>query len=163
MSITPTTQHFRPLTAKGSLAAAAVFGLLGGPVALASPAVAETSLRGCTVGPLEPRSSSSWDSARDSGEGEFRIRVECNGNRTVQIKQLRFEDDAGKHDDFLGHSTFWVSFDNGDRSVTLHSSEDVEEGDEVYQLVSFRVRSGNSDNWSDWTDWEKSDVATIGD
>ena len=161
MSITQKTLHLRPLTTKGSLAAAAVIGLLGGPVALASPASAETSLRGCTVDPLKPTSSSSWDSNRDSEEVDFRIRVECNGDKTVQILQLRVEEDSGKHDGLLGSTKFQESFDDDDDSVTLHSHEDVEEGEEVYQLVSFRVRSGNSDNWSDWTDWEKSDLATI--
>lgn len=161
MSITPKTPHLHPLTTKGTLAAAAVIGLLGGPVALASPASAETSLRGCTVDPLKPTSSSSWDSKRDSEEADFRIRVECNGDKTVQILQLRVEEDSGKHDDLLGSTKFRESFDDDDDSVTLHSHEDVEECEEVYQLVSFRVRSGNSDNWSDWTDWEKSDVATI--
>lgn len=161
MSITPQTPHFP--TTRGALVAAAAIGLVGAPIAVASPASAETSLRGCTVDPLKPTSASSWESRDDDEEAVFRIKVECNGNKTVQIKQRLFEDDAEGHDDLLGSTTFWESFDNHDRSVTVHSSEDVEEGEEVYQLVSFRVSSGNSDNWSGWTDWEKSDVATIDD
>ena len=95
---------------------------------------------------------------------DFRIYVDCNGNKTVQIRQLRFEDDRGRHDDFLGASVFWESFDRRDDAVRIHSYDRVPNGpgsEEVYQLVSFRVRSGNSDHWSDWTRWEKSDVARI--
>ena len=51
-----------------------------------------------------------------------------------------------------------------DDAVRIHSYDRVPNGpgsEEVYQLVSFRVRSDNSDHWSDWTRWEKSDVARI--
>lgn len=159
MSITPSTRNSRPLKAKFALISAVSLGLIGGPVALAAPADASTSERGCTVDPRKPTSG--------DHKVDFRISVDCRGNKTVQIRQLRFEDDRGRrNDDFPGHSTFWESFDRNDRSVTLHSFDRVPNLDrrgteEVYQLVSFRVRSGNSDNWSDWTRWEKSDVATI--
>jgi hypothetical protein len=166
MSINPTTQHHRPRTAKFALASSVVLGLIAAPLTLAAPANAETSERGCTVDPLKPKPSSK--SHWDTNEVDFRIRVECNGNKTVQIRQLRFEDDPGRKDTFLGRSTFLESFDRHDRSVTLHSRHDVPNADrhgdeEVYQLVSFRVRSGHSDNWSDWTDWEKSDIAEVDD
>lgn len=160
MSITP-TQQSRHLAARFTLASAAVLGLVGGPVAWAAPAAASTSERGCTVDPLKPKSTG------DSDEVDFRIWVECHGNKTVEIRQLRFEEDDGGHDDFLGRSKFRESFDNHDGSEILHSRDTVDvdrhDSEEVYHYVSFRVASGNSDNWSDWTDWEKSDVATIED
>ena len=132
---------------------AVTLGLIGGPVAVAGPATASTSERGCTVDPRKP-------TAQDH-RVDFRIRVDCNGNKTVQVRQLRVEADNRGRDDLLGKTTFWESFDRRDDSVTLHGYEWSRGLDKVYQLVSFRVRSGNSDHWSDWTRWEKSDVARI--
>lgn len=149
----PTTPH--PRAAKFTLVSAITLGLIGGPVALAAPADASTRQGGCTVDPLRPTDRSHWV--------DFRIRVDCRDNRTVQIRQLRYEDERGRrHDDFLGGSTFWESFNRRHESTTVHSYRFVPDrrGDEkVYQLVSFRVRVGN--HWSNWTRWEKSEVATL--
>ena len=156
MSIISSPRKSRPLVAKIALIPAVTLGLIGGPVALAGPATAATSDRGCTVDPLKP--------TKHDHKVDFRIYVDCYGNKTVQIRQLRFEDDPGRHDDFLGASLFWKSFDRNDGAVRIHSYDHVPNGpgsEEVYQLVSFRVRSGNSDHWSDWTRWEMSDVARI--
>lgn len=156
MSIINSPRKYRPLVAKIALIPAVTLGLIGGPVALAGPATAATSDRGCTVDPLKP--------TQHDHKVDFRIFVDCYGDRTVQIRQLRFEDDPGRHDDFLGASVFWKSFDRRDGAVRIHSYDHVPNGpgsEEVYQVVSFRVRSGNSDHWSDWTRWEKSDVARI--
>lgn len=173
MSITPASTNQRPLWVKVALIPAVGLGLLGGPVAFAAPANASTSERGCTVDPLKPTAHddsdghSSWDSKHDSNRVDFRIQVDCNGDKTVEIRQLRIEDQNGsRHHTFLGSSTFWESFDNHSGSVTLHSPDQVPNLDrhhskEAFQLVSFRVRSGHNDNWSNWTDWEKSDVATV--
>lgn len=166
MSITPVTKKSRPLGAKVALISAVSMGLIGGSVALAAPAEASTSDRGCTVDPLKP--TTRWGSGWDSQQVDFRISVSCRGDKTVEIRQRRFEDDHGRrHEDFLGSSTFRESFGNRDRSITVHSFDRVANVDrrsheEVFQVVSFRVRSGNSGNWSDWTSWEKSGVATVG-
>lgn len=163
MSSTPSTKKSRPLGAKVALTSTVSMGLIGGPVALAAPADASTSDRGCTVDPLKP--TTRWGSGWDSRLVDFRISVSCRDDKTVEIRQRRFEDDHGRrHEDFLGSSQFRVSFVNRDRSVTVHSFDRVPNVDrrsheEVFQAVSFRVRSGN---WSDWTIWEKSDIATIG-
>ena len=162
MSIINSPRKSRPRVAKIALIPAVTLGLIGGPVALAGPATAATSERGCTVDPLKPTKQDNRD--RGKTRVDFRIYVDCYGDKTVQIRQLRFEDDPGRHDDFLGRSTFWESFDRRDDAVRIHSYDRVPNGpgsEEVYQLVSFRVRSGNSDHWSDWTRWEKSDVARI--
>ncbi|KUM33634.1 hypothetical protein [Arthrobacter sp. EPSL27] len=164
MSITKPPRKTRSRAARIALIPAVALGLIGGPVAAAGPAFASTSERGCTVDPLKPIKHDNKD--RSKVRVDFRIYVDCNGNKTVEIRQLRFEDDRGRNDDFLGKSTFWRSFDPRDDSVTIHSYDRVPNLDrrgseEVYQLVSFRVRSGNSDHWSDWTRWEKSDVARL--
>lgn len=155
MSITtPSPSKTRPRTAKFTLVSAVALGLIGGPVALAAPAEASRSVYGCTVDPLKPTERSHWV--------DFRIEVDCRDHRTVQIRQLRYEDDHGRrNDDFLGRSTFWKYFNRHD-DTTIHSHDWVpnRRGDEkVYQLVSFRVRVGN--HWSDWTRWDMSDVATL--
>ena len=162
MSITNSPRMTRSRTARIALIPAVALGLIGGPVAAAGPAVASNSVRGCTVDPLRPVKQDNKD--RNKFRVDFRIYVDCNGNKKVEIRQLRFEDDHGRNDDFLGKSTFWKSFDRRDDSVRIHSFDSVRDGqgtEEVYQLVSFRVRSGNSDHWSDWTRWEKSDVARL--
>ncbi|KIS26013.1 hypothetical protein TV39_18525 [Arthrobacter sp. SPG23] len=94
---------------------------------------------------------------------DFRIRVDCNGNKTVEIRQRRFEQDNRWRDDLLGRTTFKESFDRRDGRITIHSRDNVDRDkgkDRVYHEVSFRVKSGN--NWSDWTRWEKSDIAVLG-
>ena len=162
MSIINAPKKSRTRAARIALIPAVALGLIGGPVATAGPAAAATSERGCTVNPLKPTKQDNWDRSRTTVD--FRIYVNCIGNRTVQIRQLRFEDERGRNDEFLGWSTFWKSFDRRDDAVRIHSFDHVRNGpgtEEVYQLVSFRVRSGNSDHWSDWTRWEKSDVARI--
>ena len=122
---------------------------------MAAPADASTSLRGCTVSPLRPTDRTHLV--------DFRIRVDCRDDKTVQIRQLRYEDERGRrHDDLLGSSTYRESLNRRHESVTIHSYNRVRDlrGDErVYQLVSFRVRIGN--HWSDWTRWERSEVATL--
>ncbi len=159
MSITPSVKKSHSWRTRVALFSVMSFGLTGVPAALAAPAQADTSYRGCTVDPLKPTSHG------NSQRVDFQIKVHCRDGRTVQIRQLRFEDDRGRrNDDFLGSSWFWESFDRHDGSVTLHSYDRVPNLDrrgpeEVYQIVSFRVRTGH--DWSSWTRWEKSDVATV--
>ena len=154
MSITPSTKT-RPFGTRFALISAVSLGLVGGPVALAAPADASTSLRGCTVDPLKPTDLR-------YNRADFRISVDCNGNKTVEVRQRRFEQDSRRHETFLGRSTFTERFDRRDGRVVIHSRDNVKRDpsrDRVFQEVSFRVKSGN--NWSDWTRWEKSDVAVI--
>lgn len=156
MSVTTPSTKTRPLAARFTLVSAVTLGLIGGPVALAAPADASTSLRGCTVEPLRPTERNHWV--------DFRIRVDCKDNKAVQIRQLRYEDERGRNDDFLGRSTFWQSFNRPDDSVTIHSYDRVpiqgrHNSEQVYQLVSFRVRTGK--HWSDWTRWEMSKEGTV--
>ncbi len=155
MSTTTPTKS-RPLGTRFALISAVSLGLIGGPVALAVPADASTSLRGCTVNPLKPT---------DAGKNvaEFKIKIDCNGKKVVEVRQKRFEKDRNGRDDKLGNTTEWRKyFDKHDGKVTVSKKADVDKDkgkDRVYQEVSFRVKNGN--NWSDWTKWERSDVARI--
>jgi hypothetical protein len=156
MSITPTT---KARTRAIALVPIVSLGLLGGSVAVAAPAQAETSRNGCTVNPLDPRDLR-------GNRVDFRIKVECRADRTVQIRQLRYEDERGprRSDDFLGGSHFTEKFNWRD-TRTIHSVDRVPNLDrrgteEVYHIVSFRVKTNNG-HWSDWTRWEKSGVVEV--
>ncbi|CAN7549488.1 hypothetical protein [Arthrobacter sp. LjRoot14] len=155
MSTTTPTKS-RPFGTRFALISAVSLGLIGGPVALAVPADASTSLRGCTVDPLKPT---------DAGKNvaEFKIRIHCNGNKIVDVRQKRFEKDRHGRDDRLGSSEWRrLEFNRHDERMTLSKKDTVDKDkgkDRVYQEVSFRVKSGN--DWSDWTKWERSDVAVI--
>lgn len=154
MSTTTPTKS-RPFGTRFALISAVSLGLIGGPVALAVPADASTSLRGCTVNPLKPT-----DAGRNLAE--FKIRIDCNGKKVVEVRQKRFEKDRHGRDDRLGSDSWVKYFDRHDDKVTVSKKDSVHKDrgrDRVYQEVSFRVKSGN--NWSDWTKWERSDVATI--
>ncbi|WP_045731160.1 hypothetical protein [Pseudarthrobacter chlorophenolicus] len=160
MSITPTTRT-RSIRAKMALVPALTLGLLGGAAAVAAPAQANDNHRdGCTVDPLKPTDLR-------GKRVDFKIKVDCYGERTVQIRQLRYEDERGprRSDDFLGGSNFYEHFNRHDGARTLHSVDRVPNldrrgGEEVYHVVSFRVRDDRG-HWSDWTRWEKSPVADV--
>ena len=165
MSITPSTRKTRPLRTNIAVLSVVSLGLLGSSVALAAPSEAKASERGCTVEPLKPTlvheadKKDKKDNKHSFHEVDFKISVDCNGNKKVDIRQKRFE-----NDDKLGTSRFKEEFSGGDKRMIINSLDHVpnSKGEEkVYHVVSFRVKTGN--NWSDWTQWEKSDVLKIGD
>lgn len=158
MSITPTMKA--GIRARIALVPIVSLGLLGGSVAMAAPVQAETERHGCTVDPLDPRDLR-------GNRVDFRIKVDCDGKKTVQIRQQRYEDERGprRSDDFLGASRFTEEFKKHDGARTIHSVDRVRNLDkrgaeEVYHIVSFRVQKNNGD-WTDWTKWEKSDVVEV--
>jgi hypothetical protein len=164
MSITPSKS--RSIRAKIALVPALSLGLLGG--AMAGPAQAHDDYRhgythGCWVKPLDPKDLR-------GNRVDFKIKVDCDGEKSVQIRQLRYEDEDGprRSDDFLGHSHFYVKFEKHDGEKTLHSVDRVRNLDrrgaeEVYHLVSFRVKDhkGHWSDWSKWSDWKKSEVVKV--
>jgi hypothetical protein len=163
MSIT--AMKTRSARAKAALVPALTLGLLGGSLALAGPAQANDDYRddyrnGCTVKPLSPKDLR-------GNRVDFKIDVNCYGEKTVQIRQLRYEDERGprRSDDFLGGSHFYESFNKHDHGKTIHSVDRVPNLDrrgaeEVYHIVSFRVKDGKG-HWSDWSGWKKSEVVEV--
>ena len=155
MSITPTMKT-RSTRAKIALVPVLSLGLLGGSMAMAAPVQAETSRHGCTVDPRDPENLR-------GDKVDFKIKVDCNGKKSVQIRQLRYEEDRG-HDDFLGGSHFYEHFDKKDGARTVHSVDHVpdqrKDSEAVYHYVSFRVKDDKG-HWSNWTKWEKSDVVKV--
>lgn len=156
--------------------------MFGGFLALAAPANAETSRYGCTDDPLDPKVQYH---NQYHNRVDFDIKADCNGEKTVEIRQRIYEDDRGsrRHDDLLIERTVRADFDRRDDARTLdycvdfgddhgrhdyamHKSDcdDVDNHhrkvEEVYQLVSFRVQN-HGGHWSDWTDWEKSAVVEV--
>ncbi|MBT2593781.1 hypothetical protein [Arthrobacter sp. ISL-72] len=159
MTIAQSTKS-RPFGTRFALISAVSLGLIGGPVALAIPADASTSLRGCTVDPLKPTTEhkkDEWKKGEWKKEVDFKIRIDCNGNKTVKIHQKLFKKDSHGRD--LGYCKFEKHFSSHDGRVTTNCPCDVHKGDKVYHEVSFQVKTGN--NWSDWTKWERSEVVTI--
>lgn len=163
MSITPTMKT-RSIRAKIALVPVLSLGLLGGSVAIAAPAQAHDDhhhhRHGCTVKPLSPHDLK-------GNKVDFKIKADCHGEKTVQIRQLRYEDERGprRSDDFLGSSHFYVKFDWRDDHKIIHSVDRVRNLDrrgaeEVYHLVSFRVKD-HKGHWSDWSEWKKSDVVEV--
>ena len=164
MSITPST-GIRSTRARIALVPLLSLGLLGGSVAFAGPALGHDDRRddrhGCTVKPLDPKDLR-------GNKVDFRIKADCDGKKTIHIRQLRYEDEKGprRTDDLLGRSHFYEEFKkDDDKARTIHSVDKVRNLDrrgaeEVYHVVSFRVQKGNGD-WSDWTKWEKSDVVEV--
>lgn len=163
MSITPTT-GIRSTRARITLVPLLSLGLLGGSVAFAGPAQAHDDRRddrhGCTVKPLDPKDLR-------GNKVDFRIKADCDGKKTVHIRQLRYEDEKGprRSDDFLGSSHFYEEFDKNDDARIIHSVDKVRNLDkrgaeEVYHMVSYRVKKDNG-HWSDWSEWKKSDVVEV--
>lgn len=156
MSITPTMKG-RTIRAKIALIPALSLGLFAGSVALAAPAQAhdDDSIRGCTVKPLKPTDErGNWVN--------FRIKVKCEGKeRTVHIKQIRYEADRGR-DTRLGDDYFVRDLDHKDYKIIdsldhVRKNLDRNGSEEVYHKVSFAVENSHGD-LSDWSDWIKSEV-----
>src|SRR5215217_4508425 len=126
MSITPSTRKTRPVRANIALLSVVSLGLLAGSVALAAPAEAKTSERGCTVEPLKPTlvheddKKDKNDKKKSFHKVDFKIWVDCNGNKEVDIRQKRFE-----RDDKLGTSRFNEEFRGGDKIMTIKSRDHV--------------------------------------
>lgn len=148
----------RSTRAKVALIPVVSMGLFGASVAMAAPAQAETSSYGCTVDPLDPK-----DLRGDYAE--FSFKVDCNGEKTVEISQRIYENERGSrhHDDLLAERVVTVDFDRHDDARTIDYCVDVGHHDrDVYQRVQFRVQN-HGGHWSDWTDWEKSAVVEVDD
>ena len=171
------TQKTHSTRARVALVPVLSLGMFGGFLALAAPANAETSRYGCTVDPLDPTNL-------HGDKVDFRIKADCNGEKTVEIRQRIYEDDRGSRhdDDLLVKRLVTVDFDRHDHATTVRYCVDFDDDhgrhdyatnmrcddvgnhhrkvEEVYQLVSFRVQN-HGGHWSDWTDWEKSAVVEV--
>jgi hypothetical protein len=159
MSITP--RKTRSTRAKIALVPALSLGLLGGSVAMAAPAQANSdhgSIRGCTVTPEKP-------SDEKGNWVNFRIKVHCDdGKKVVHIKQKRYEKDDGRDTklndhgwdyDYIehraGHHDYINIFDEVSRKLDRHGAE------EVYHVISFAVENHNG-KLSHWSEWKKSET-----
>lgn len=159
MSITQ--MKYRPTRAKIALVSLASLGLLGGSVAVAAPAQADTKYRGCDFDAKKP------DDKRGN-RVDFKIWIDCKDGTTVQIRQRLYEDDLGgrRADDQIGDVRhFEKHFGKNDRAKTISSPANIPNLDkrgteEVYHIVSIRVKNNNG-HWSDWSKWDKSETVTV--
>jgi hypothetical protein len=153
MSITPTIKS-RSTRAKIALVPVLSLGLLGGSVAMAAPAQADDSIRGCTVKPLKPTDERGrWVN--------FKISVKCDdGRRTVHIRQKLYEADRGRDTKF-GDDYITRRVNRDDRYI--NSRHDVPRNldrrgsEEVYHVISFAVEYDNG-RLTHWSDWKKSET-----
>lgn len=143
-------------SAVASMVSAAALAVVTGaaPLALAEPAQASTTYRGCTVTPYTP----SYKPYRV----DYYFVAACSGGRSISVQQRYWEDD-GEHDQLLGSKTFPTRYYSQYKQETWHSyygPPNTENGpEEVYYQIRFRVyRNGT---WSSWTAWESSGVRII--
>ena len=148
-----------------SLAALAGAAVLGLPLAVAAPASAYTTSNGCSVYPDTPV----FDHLNDKGNKviEYPIHVLCDGDRTIEIQDQRWEEDWTSADDPHGTTTYTITFtefNSAVRSVTKTLPDGDPWGDnneEMYHSVRFRVTGTLDHVTSPWTAWEKSEVVTF--
>ena len=147
-------QTMRKLALAGALVAATA-----APLTLALPAEAATS-SGCTVSPQKPVHAG----FNSSGVKlvRFDVKIVCDPNRTVEVQQLRYEEDWGNWlfsdpDDGLGSRTFTRAFPPNVGTITVGSTRtlpNTEDGnEEIYQKTRFRVTSGGVT--SPWTSYQR--------
>ena len=152
---TPGTLH-RLAIGTALLAAAAA------PLALAVPAEATTSARGCTVRPVRPAFAGTVAGVK---QVRYDVAFSCAGNRQIEIQQAFWELDAPPDpDDFNGYA--WQSRTFAQPNVALRGvtrpldDDDLGNAEEIYQNVRFRVSVGGG-AFSSWTTYESSPVLTI--
>jgi hypothetical protein len=142
------------LALAGALVAAAA-----APLSLAIPAHAASS-SGCIVNPQKPVHAG-FNSAGVKLV-RFEVKIFCNPNRTVEVQQLRYEEDWGNWlfsdpDDSLGSRTFTRTFPPNVGTITVSSTRtlpNTEDGnEEIYQKTRFRVSSGGVT--SPWTSYQR--------
>src|SRR3954471_21076678 len=108
----------RPSRRKGwtaaSMVSTAALAVLTGaaPLALAEPAQASTTYRGCTVTPYRP--------GYKPYKVDYYFVTACAGGRSISLQQRYWEDD-GEHDQLLGSKTFPTRYYSQYKQETWHS------------------------------------------
>ncbi len=136
---------------------------------LTAPAEAATARKGCVVAPVRPAATNRVD-ASGNRLVDYKINVVCAGGRTVQIQQLRLEEDVLPRDidavdDVTGIGLRTLNFTGGAgvRKVRVRVALPNTPGDgpveEVYHKVRFRVTTPTGT--TAWTPFESSRVRAI--
>ena len=144
-------------------AALALTGLaaLAMPLAVAGAASASTTSTGCTVTPLKPV----LDHTNSSGDKviKYETKVYCDAGRSIEIQDMRLDQDWTSADDYYGTTIYNIRFDT---AATVYKSvlkvlpdADVlgDHNEEMYHAVGFQVTEDNG-YVAPWTDWEDSAV-----
>ena len=139
--------------------AGALIAATAAPLALALPAQAASN-SGCTVNPRKPVHAG----FNSSGVKlvRFNVSISCDPNRTVEVQQLRYEEDWGNWlfpdaDDSLGSRTFTEAFPPNVGTITVGSTRTLpnteDDNEEIYQKTRFRVTGGGVT--SPWTSYQR--------
>lgn len=167
MTMTPPTRDRRPRVARLALVSAVSLGLVAGPVALASPALADTRSNDCTVKALQP----TVHDQKGGKKGElkfvrvdFAFKIKCDKNARVHFEQWMFQEDGKKVDR--------IAWDKG--NVWVHKSETVvnvvkvydkdrhDKYEKVFHTVKIRVEDKDKyGHWAKWSDFDRSKTARI--
>lgn len=154
--------------------AALAVGTLTLPAVMASPAQAATTAHGCTVKPHRPVVVGLTSLGKKIID--YRISVECSGNRWIQVQRQRWEWDGGirirknlpfvDEDDWQGETSEWRWFSPSSQKklivltntrALVKTDSDVHE--DPYQVVRYRVVSNGVT--SGWTTWEAGPYSSI--
>ncbi len=139
------------------------------PVLLFAPVHASTTSAGCTVNPIRPIYSG-LDTPAGVSRVDYKIKVRCNGGRSVEIQQFRMEEDQMPRDndwidEVTGNDVHPQDFSSGaqTRMLTVRAPLPKTAGDgpveEVYHKVRFRVTTAAGT--TAWTPFELSAVRAI--
>jgi hypothetical protein len=154
---------------KGGLAALLTAAALIAPAAFAAPAHASRTESGCTVTPRKPVFTQKF--TNDGRKKiEYKVDITCDGGRSVDVTQQRWEQDNYSADDLEGTTHYNDVHFNSRTTVTKSvvkalPTDGVGEGDnyaEVFQKVRFKVTSDdNPPVVSGLTAWDSSSVVSI--
>ncbi|MET1005606.1 MAG: hypothetical protein ABWX96_08660 [Propionibacteriaceae bacterium] len=140
---------------------AAMVAVAAAPLALAIPADAATASNGCVVNPLQPTNAGVVVGVK---QVRYDFQVACAANRTIEVQQMLFEEDAPPDpDDFTATQITSKKFINASAGTLgmIRSLPNTEAGnEEVYQRTRFRV-SVNGGAPSAWTLFESGAIRSI--
>jgi hypothetical protein len=164
MSITSPARDRRSIAARLALVSTVSLGLVAGPIAVAAPAMADyVSNRDCKVKAVKPHPYTHYGHKYVN----FKIRIDCEKDRKVQVRQQLWEQDYGRdRDDRLDDRRRFEKWVDKDYDVVIDSKHRLrnteargDRHEEVYHMVSYRVKDGNG--WTQWSDWHVSKVVSV--
>jgi hypothetical protein len=140
------------------------FAALAMPLAVAGSASASTTASGCTVTPLKPV----YDHTNSSGRKviNYETKVYCDAGRTIEIQDVRNDQDYWSADDYYGTTIYTIAFHNA--ATVYESVQKVlpdadawgDDNEEMYHATAFQVTTDNG-VVSARTSWENSPVASF--
>jgi hypothetical protein len=168
MTMTPPTPSRR--SARIALVSTVSLGLLAGPIAMATPAVADSKSADCTVKALKPKVHDKDKGGYKKGERkfvkvEFEFKIRCDKDAKVHFEQKMFQKDGKWKVDQIGkdHGNVWVhKHESVVNIVKVYDKDRHDKYEKVFHYVKIRVeKKDRYGKWAKWSDFDRSPVATI--